>query len=562
MPPSAALLVFYAVLKAHTTHAEEVESDVAVYGATVCGVSAAVAAARADPSARVLLIVNGTRLGGMTSGGLGGRDCRMDIGGIASEIWATLGANFEPHAAEAAIQAVLDSANATVETHRNAGWITRVSTSGSAPRRITAFETQSGLHVSARVFVDCSYEGDLLRLSGTDYAIGRESKEEFNESLAGIDGQTHPRVGVDQSESLFLPEVSPWADPENTTLLPGILGVDRYNDSQAGNADAWPMSYCFRMCLTDNQSNAIPITQPDGYSSLTMELLRRQFRAWAKRNTSLTLENLFLIRRLPNQKIDLNSGQFDASPFSTDMPFLQHNWPKGNATERSRIFAQHVWWTRALLYFLAHDDAVRGPYPAIAASMASYGLCADEFVETGHWPPQLYIRESVRLRGAVVLAQGDVAGDAAASGRGGTGRWTRSVGLSSWGVDIHAVMRVVVETPKGSGLYRVANAGGHDTFKSKDPPLAIAVVEIPYEAITPRANDTANLLVPVCASFTHVAFSTYRLEPQYAIFGQSAGVAAVMAAKTGVSVQYVNVTALQDTLKAQGQIIHVDNTAV
>ena len=157
------------------------------------------------------------------------------------------------------------------------------------------------------------------------------------------------------------------------------------------------------------------------------------------------------------------------------------------------------------------------------------------------------MRESVRLKGSVVLTQRNTAGDDKKAQQ-----WNTSVGLSSWGVDIHAVKRVVIQV---NGTTRITNAGGHDTFRSKTPLLPIALVEVPYEAMTPQANDTTNLLVPVCASFTHVAFSTYRLEPQYAIFGAAAGAAAALAVSTGASVQEVNVSKLQKVLVAQGQII-------
>ena len=189
----------------------------------------------------------------------------------------------------------------------------------------------------------------------------------------------------------------------------------------------------------------------------------------------------------------------------------------------AEIFAAHKWWTQALLYFLAADPIVNQAQPEFCAQVRTYGLCADEFTDTQGWPPQLYVRESIRLRGATVLTQHDTVGAAAAAGIDGAGRWSSSVGLSSWGIDVHAVKRVVV---RSGGRERITNAGGHDTMKCTDstcPHLTTALVEVPYEALTPRRNDTANLLVPVCASFSHIGFSTFRLEPQYAVFGQSAG---------------------------------------
>lgn len=535
---------------------QTVHADVVVYGSTVCGVTAAVAAAQGGAS--VVLLVNSTQLGGMTSGGLGGRDGGGSLigrGSLANRIWGGLGQNFQPHAAEAAVQALLDSApQGKVAVFRHTGWLQSVRTTGSAPRTIASLTTQSGLTASGRTFVDCSYEGDLLRLSGTRYAVGRESQREYGEPLAGVDGLTHPTLGHDQTASMFAADVSPYVDASNTTLLPGIVGVQPYDDSQAGEADDWVMSMCFRMCLTNAPANAVAIARPAGYSNLTMELLRRQIISDAKRGFNVTLQNQFLIREVGDSKIDLNSGAFSKSPFSTDLPFLQHDWPLGNASARAEIFAGHVWWTRALLWFYAHDAVMLRLFPAFAAEIGSYGLCADEFKETDNWPPQLYVRESVRLKGPVVLTQQDVAGTAAKEGLAGRGRWNSSVGLSSWGVDIHAEKRVVLQYPNGT--VRITNAGGHDTMRDHEPANPVALVQVPFEALTPQRNDTANLLVPVCASFSHVAFSTYRLEPQYAVFGQSAGTAAAMAALgCGGVVHDVAVPALQAALVAAGQII-------
>lgn len=195
--------------------------------------------------------------------------------------------------------------------------------------------------------------------------------------------------------------------------------------------------------------------------------------------------------------------------------------------------------------------------PALSAAVRSYGLCKDEYNETGHWTPQLYVRESIRLDGKVMLTQRNVVGEAAAVGD--AGRWNTSVGLSKWGVDIHAVRRLAM--PTGNGSWIISNAGGHDTMRSHDPPLSTSLVEVPYEALVPRADDTSNLLVPVAISATHVAFSTYRLEPQYAIFGHSAGAAAALSALAGggVPVQDIDVGRLQSVLRAQNQILNASN---
>jgi len=281
------------------------------------------------------------------------------------------------------------------------------------------------------------------------------------------------------------------------------------------------------------------------------------------------MDDLFLIRHLPNGKIDLNSGQFSESglspvshrhggyfPFSTDLPFLQHGWPLGSPAERKRIFAQHKWWTQALMYYLGNDAELLTWQPALVDEIRGWGLCGDEFKLTSNWPPQLYVRESIRMRGEKVLTQQDVFGSGHGGGPG-TGhnpvtRVASSVGTSKWLIDIHAVKRMAVLI---DGVWRVANTGGRDTGRSKWGPSKL--IEVPYEVFIPQRNDTANLLVPVCVSSTHVGFSAFRLEPQYAVFGHSAGVAAAIAAREKKCVQDVDaVQEVQPILLHQGQIVH------
>ena len=536
----------------------DASADVVVWGGTVCGVTASVAAVRSDPAARVLWLVNGTRLGGMTSGGLGGVDLGMKIGGLADELLTPLGRGFEPHTAEAAIETMLATAGNKVTTLRRTGWLGSVATSGSAPRRITSVTTLTGRTYCGKAFIDCSYEGDLLRLSGTDFAVGRESQSEYNESLAGKDDAAFDNPT--EKPSLFAESVSPFVDPDDPSspLLPTIVGFA--NESAAGGeADDWVMSFCFRMCLTTAANNSVAITAPDGYSTASLELLRREITAATHRGLRLSMKSMFLIRELSDQKIDLNSGQWTAQagsggffPFSTDLPFAQHGWPLGDAAARARIFADHKWWTQAMLYYLGNDVALRKIQPALATEAKSYGLCADEYTTeeptTGNWSPQLYVRESVRLKGARVLTQQDVCAPAPAPS---------SVGISKWGVDVHAMQRLAA---KVNGTWRVVNAGGRDSgrYNTVAPKCGNGLVEVPYEALVPRWDDTSNLLVPVCVSSTHVAFATYRLEAQYAIFGHASGAAAALALRGGGAfpvVQAVNMTELQVLLRSQKQIL-------
>eukprot|EP00755_Sulcionema_specki_P002581 Sspe_Gene.118848::Locus_113288_Transcript_1_1_Confidence_1.000_Length_2183::g.118848::m.118848 len=516
-------------------------ADVVVWGGTVCGATAAVGSVRADPEATVVWVVNGTRLGGMTSGGLGGIDLAMDIGGLASELLSPLGRNFEPHVAEAAVERLLKTGGSRVTVLRNALGVAAVETAGSQPRSISSIRTVSGYEVCGKVFVDCSYEGDLVFLSGTDYAVGREAPGDYYETMAGTDTASFAAPG--EKPSFFNDDVSPFVNGSEGTLLPTIVGVFNFT---ANRSDDLVMSYCFRMCLTNNATNRIPVAPPDGYTPAHLELLRRQIASETRRGMAVTMDSLFLIRHLPNMKIDLNSGQWNATghpggfaPFSTDFPFLQKGWATASPSERRKIFDEHVWWTRALLYYLSNDPDLAALQPALVKEMATWGLCADEYTEHGNWSPQLYVREAIRLRGKRVMTEMDTFGSPAGPSV------ATSVGLSSWAVDIHAVQRVAAQI---NGKWQVVNAGGRDIGRIHNEPGKRQLSEIPYEALVPKDNDTSNLIVAVCASFTHVAFATYRLEPQYAIFGHSAGVAAVHAVREGTAVQNINVTKLQTVL--------------
>lgn len=432
---------------------------------------------------------------------------------------------------------------------RNTGWVVSVDTTGAAPRRIVAATTQNGVTGCGSVWIDCSYEGDLVRLSGTAHRVGREAMSEFNESMAGQDWP--PFVESFEKPDAMAASVHPFTDNTNTTLHPGILEV--YNGTH-GAADDWVMSMCFRMCLTNNASNAVPIAPPLGYSVEKLSLLRQEILAATARGFELTLDSMFLVRYLPNSKIDLNSGSWTTQnhsggyfPFSTDLPFAQHDWPLGDPAARARVFTEHKWWTAAMLHYLGTDPELRRIQPGLVASVGAYGLCGDEYMESAHWSPQLYVRESVRLVADRVISQDDIC---VATPNPTT------VGLSEWAVDIHIVKRVAFYNTT-SDRWAVVNSGGRDSGRAGH--TCGVVLEVPYEAIVPQRSDTANLLVPVCASFTHVAFSTFRLEPQYAIFGQSAAVAAALAIRDDAetpTVHAVNITELQALLVAQGQLLH------
>jgi hypothetical protein len=531
-------------------------ADVVVYGQTICGVTAAVAAGRMNASVVLVSERGDSHLGGMTTGGLSAMDLNMPTGGLWAEFMARTNIpqhpfpSFQARDASVTIAAMLAEVSDRVTVVLNTSGIVSVGKTPAAaaaaggfraspPFTLTSITTASGLTVSGTYFIDCSYEGDLLRYSGTAFAVGREAASEYNESLAGAEGPPW-------AAGRFPASVSPFTDDSNTTLLPTVSLAP---DETPGQADSRVQAYNHRLCVTNMSADAVPVDPPQGYTPAAVELLRRWWVAQGPAGANLTLSDIFLIRDIVGGqgKVDINDGNMD---FGTDLPFLQQGYPlAANWSARVAISAQHEWWIRALWHFLQTDASGAVP-ERVRTMMAGYGLCADEFNATAHYPPQLYIRESIRLRGQRVLSMADVDGTAVRHD-------PRSVGLSRWLVDIHVVQRVAAEDPVGSGAWYVVNAGDRNTAHT-----TWQLTEIPYDALIPSADDpggATNLLVPVCASFTHVGFATYRLEAQYGVFGQSAAVAAVLALRQAggsVPVQEVDVPALQKELLAQGQILN------
>ena len=510
------------------THQQSVLSPtLGVYGGTVCAYAACTAAARMNVSCAIVEPLR--HLGGMTTGGLSGVDLRMPLGGIALEIFGDRPfPNFEPRALNATLRRLLAGAGpGSVDVRAGAGGIDRVDREGP---RIAAVHFDTGLELRAEYFLDCSYDGDLLRLSNTSYAVGHEAPEEYDEPDAGANAGAPWARGALQG-------VSPWADASNTTLLPTVA---RLPATTPTSPDGLVQCYNYRLCLTNNASNRLPLAPPAGYTPGAMELLRRWClaNAPALRNASSVLD-FFLVRHLGSAKVDVNQGSM---PGASDQPPLQSAYPLGTWSQRSAVAAAHEWWTRAVWEFLRSDPAVPA---ALRAEAAQWGLPADEFLDTGGFPPQLYIRESIRLRGETVLSQRDVFGAPARASNA-------SVGLSQWLIDVHDVARYAVPPSLTGRGWEVAEAGGVNTVHA-----AWQLTEVPLGALLPRRSETQNLLVPVCASFTHIAAATFRLEPQYAVFGHSAAVAAVLAARAGGggAVQDVDVAALQAELRAQGQLL-------
>lgn len=497
--------------------------DVAVYGGTAAGVVAAVAAARAG--ARTILIHSHRHLGGMTSGGLGATDMGNPetIGGMARELYRRIGAvrgvgeiwRFEPHVAEQVLEDWL--AEAGVEVRRETV-LTGVGKTGS---RISGLAVSAGAGVAANVFVDATYEGDLLAAAGVPYHVGREASAEFGESLAGVrngDGRSRSNVPV----SPFLVP----GDPASG-LLPGISPGD---GGVPGSADHCVQAYCYRLCMTQDEDNVLPMAPPAAYDPLRYEILARWIRARLDAGKSVKLSSMFLMVRMARGKTDVNNS----GPLSTDFVGASRAYPEATWPQRDRIARAHEDYIRGLFHFLREDPRVP---PYVRREAASWGLCRDEFTDTGGWPHQLYVREARRMRGLYVMTQADCQGKTSLDD---------GIAMGSYPIDCHACQRL---------------ADGDDVVREGGMNTDVAPYPVAYRSLCPRPADAVNLLVPVCLSASHVAIGSIRMEPVYMALGHAAGMAAARAAAAGKDVQAVDVPALREELRQQGQVLAWDQAA-
>jgi hypothetical protein len=467
-------------------------SDVCVFGATATGVAAAVAAAEAG--ATTTLVDPGAHVGGMVSGGLGWTDVGDErvLGGFALRFYAAVAEHYgvplwgvkgpEPHVAEELLTRML------------AGVDVRLG-EGALP--------------DAAVYVDASYEGDLLPRFGLPYAVGRESRGLYGEAWAGRQPAT--RSGKHNFSVLL----SPFAD--DGTLLPWIrepeLDERGWPSDRLGEGDGGLQAYGFRVCLTDRESR-LPFEQPDGYDGDAFELLRRYLAA-----ADVEAHDLMGLNRelLPNGKCDVNS----IGPFSLNvLDGSNHEYPDGNAEARGRVRDHHLHYTQSLLFFLSNDDDVP---PRIREEMRRWGLCADEFQDTDGWPHQLYVRDGRRMLGEHVLSEADLLDSRPQPDE---------VARGSYNIDIREIERTWRYLPE----YRREAAVFNEGYLS----VAVPPYPIPYRSLTPKRDDATNLLVPVCLSASHVAFGSVRTEPTLMMLGEVAGRAGAQAARRGIAVQDVD----------------------
>ncbi len=511
--------------------------DVVVYGGTSAGVTAAVEAARLKKA--VLLVAPSGRLGGLTSSGLGATDVGKAeaVGGLAREFYRRIRRwydrpeawtrekredfhdwrmpaggdaawTFEPHVAERVFGDLVREAGVRVLAGERLDLGKGVLKEG---KWIRSLRMESGKVIRGRVFIDATYEGDLMASAGVSYAVGREANSLYGETLDGV------QPGLARYHQ-FVVKVDPYVkkgDPESG-LLPGIHAG---GPGRAGAGDGRIQAYCFRVCATDDPANRVPWRKPEGYDPREYELLLRNFEAGDHRIP-------WSLIRVPNRKADCNNR----FAVSTDFIGRNYAYPEGDYQTRARIVRAHRVYQEGLFWTLAHNPRV----PAkVRAYFQKWGLARDEFVDNGNWPYLLYVREARRMRGAYVMTEKNCRGLVKAED---------SVGLGSYNMDSHHVQRYV--TSEGA----VRNEGDVEVPVPGPYPIS-------YRSLVPKREECANLLVPVCLSATHIAYGSIRMEPVFMVLGQSAGDAAVLALEKGVSVQDVPYTELRKLLLRRGQAL-------
>ncbi len=494
--------------------------DIVVYGGTAGGVMTAVAAAREGLAVAVL--EPGKHLGGMVTGGLSRTDFgkKEVIGGIALEFYKRAGKKYgreiewmpEPRVAEAILnEMILEARTITVFlSHRlkERGGVRKEGT------RVTELTVENGSRFRGIIFADASYEGDVLAQAKVDFTWGRESSSQYNESLAGVRPKDRNHQ-FDFAVSAF---------DENKKLLPEIQTEPR---GEIGAGDRKVQAYNYRMSLTDDPDNRIPFAKPAAYNPKRFELLARFLTEFVKQNSRAPRMNEIL---LPAQVAGKQKWDFiNRGPFSTDYIGKSWDYPNASYKRRAEIWQDHKIYTEELFYFLVTDPRVP---QATQNEIKVFGLARDEFTDNGNWPYQLYVREARRMVGDFVVTQKDIQTELTKPD---------SIAMGSYNSDSHNVQRYV--TPEGNAQ----NEGNME--------VSVTPYQIPYRVLLPKRAQAINLFVPVCFSASHVTYSTLRMEPQYMMLGQAAGIAAKMAVDKKQAIQDIDVSALKARLLNQGAVM-------
>ena len=489
--------------------------DICIYGGTSAGVIAAYTAKKMGKS--VILIEPGNHLGGLTSGGLGHTDIgnKYAVNGISLDFYRRVGKHygkleqwtFEPHVAKQIFEEYLRSADIKVlyehrlvSVNKVAGAIKEITLENSiSPAKAT------NRVIQAKIYIDCTYEGDLMAKSGVSFTLGRESNSTYNETYNGVQLR---------DKHQFPDGIDPYKTPgkKESGLLWGVSnGILEPN----GTGDKKVQTYNIRVCLTNNPGNRVPITKPENYNPERYELLLRLL----EKNPVNTIRGFMTLSPMPNDKTDINNS----GAFSTDMIGMNWHYPEAGYDERREIQKAHDDYTKGFFYFVGHDPRM----PAdLSKQMLQWGYPRDEYTDNNNWTPQMYVREARRMIGEYVMTQANCEGKE---------KVTDGIALAAYTMDSHNCQRIVVNgMVKNEGDVQI---GGFDPYP------------ISYKSITPKINECKNLLVPVCLSATHIAYGSIRMEPVFMVLAQSSAVAASLAIDNKKSVQEVNINQLKHVLK-------------
>ncbi|MGN6644278.1 MAG: FAD-dependent oxidoreductase [Verrucomicrobiota bacterium] len=510
--------LFGSLLAAELVRGAVIETDICVYGGTSGGVIAAVQGIRMGKS--VSLAVFDDQLGGLSSGGLGATDVgNIDsIGGLSREFYQRVGRhygleesfNFEPHVARRIYESWLGEVGVKPRWHQRLASVTK------AGRRISEIKMEDGTVYRAKMFIDSTYEGDLMAMANVSFTFGREGTNVYNEPLNGIRANT--------PKHQFTVDVDPYVVPGQPAsgLLPFIQSG---TGGSPGDGDQRIQAFNYRLCFTQNATNRLPHVVPKNYDPTRYELLGRLLDARVAAGEKISLNSFFNIKAMPNGKTDMNNN----GAFSTDYIGMNWTYPTNTYEARAKLDREHLEYTQGFIHYLATSP--RSP-SGLRAEMSTWGPCRDEWQETGGYSPQIYVREARRMVSDYVITQADCQGTRSAFD---------SICLGSYNMDSHNIQRIVK-----NGF--VQNEG--DVQIRVPQPYAIS-----YRSIVPRVGECENVFVTFAISASHIAFGSTRMEPVFMMAGESAATAAAFAIDDAVPVQRVNYSRLARRLTAYGQVL-------
>lgn len=523
--------------------------DLVIYGGTSSAIIAGVQAHQLGKT--VVIVCPEQRLGGLSSGGLGWTDSgnKAVVGGLARNFYQRVYKHyeqdaawrwqdrssygnkgqgtpamdgvertmwiFEPYVAAQIFEDLVREFDLTV--HRDE-WLDREHGVAKTGNRIESIATLSGKVYRGRMFLDATYEGDLLAAAGVSYRVGREANSEFDETYNGVQVKNATKHQFDYF-------VDPYVVPGDAAsgLLPRIHGD---SPGAEGEADQRLQAYCYRMCLTNHPENRIPFPKPAHYDPLQYELLARNLDAGYR-------DYFKKFDPIPNAKTDTNNH----GAFSTDNIGMNYDYPEASYERRREILREHIEYQQGFFWFMANDP--RAPQD-VRKDMSAWGLAADEFQDNDHWPTQIYVREARRMTSDFIMSEGHVRC---------VKDTPRPIGMGSYNMDSHNTQRYVARDENGRA--HALNEGDIQIPLKRPYP-------IDFGAIIPKESECANLLVSICVSCTHIAYGSVRMEPVFMILGQSAATAAAIALDDNLAVQQITYEKLRTRLLADKQVLTWD----